>query len=619
MTSIYTRLEPSRSEIRLLTLYPGESDEAIQCSLHTVSLEDDPQYEALSYVWGDCTNTLPIFVNDDEMQVGQTLEAALTHLRLCDSTRILWVDAICINQQDDPEKSVQVPLMGDLYRKATSVLVWLGHGSEEIEATIHWALDHETREIKDDTPEWPAIDIQVPPENQMVEKFYRLFCTYWSFSKMFQHEYWFRMWTFQEFIMSQKTPICVYGHSSCSMSTLVKAFEYFQAAVDAWESDPIFCGEGYWMYRATWLSSMQKNSDDDLGALLRNMKTRISHAEQPRDLVRLLSGTTGRRYTNPRDRIYALFGFSSAFSERHKVDYSKTEERVILEALEYIMRNPESDLLWRFFEPRPGRLSCKKLPSWCPDLDTHRRIWIMDDHYCGLKFTNMSIGIDRLSSDLTTLHMWSWDLGSCKVIWHLDQVSNHGEKALADNNLLSVEQNTRDLARFITLLKTDESFTEIRGTCPGIFYRFARLAVCMIEGHREISDDDLLEAFELFSAWEDQDSFRNEHGSYVTKALELVSSSTIWLGKRACVVTSHGSIGFAPFDTEDNDTMIQPRRPYPPMVLRKEAVDPSSDDQESYLMVGTAHVNTLGSWGDHVFNSLGTKICDIGVVEYLIH
>ena len=118
-----------------------------------------PNYEALSYTWGSSENPTIVQIasissfcsanhihclikewgdyvrneihNSGSLSVTQNLAEALRHLRKEDDFRALWVDAICVNQQDLTERSQQVRRMADIYRSARQVLVWLGPGSAD--------------------------------------------------------------------------------------------------------------------------------------------------------------------------------------------------------------------------------------------------------------------------------------------------------------------------------------------------------------------------------------------------------------------------------------------------------------------------------------------------------
>ncbi|KAK8062665.1 heterokaryon incompatibility protein-domain-containing protein [Apiospora hydei] len=121
------RTSPDKNTIRLMILLPSLDKTApIKSQLVQDTLEPGGQYEALSYVWGAVPGSARIYVDNRPFMATKNLIAALRALRLRDKPRVLWVDAVCINQKDNAEKATQVQLMGQLYSKASNVLVWLG-------------------------------------------------------------------------------------------------------------------------------------------------------------------------------------------------------------------------------------------------------------------------------------------------------------------------------------------------------------------------------------------------------------------------------------------------------------------------------------------------------------
>ena len=143
-------------EIRIIALASGKWDDEIECSLTTVSLDDDPSYETLSYVWGDPKlQKKTILLQRQRFQVTPSLESALRHLRHEETERTMWVDAICINQKDDAEKSVQVQQMRLIYARTSHLVIWVGEASgdsdlgmetmrqvgEELKEGTHWDVD----------------------------------------------------------------------------------------------------------------------------------------------------------------------------------------------------------------------------------------------------------------------------------------------------------------------------------------------------------------------------------------------------------------------------------------------------------------------------------------------
>ncbi|KAN0113244.1 HET domain containing protein [Hyaloscypha variabilis] len=131
---VYTSLQTAgRNQLRLVTLLPSPTQDAtIQCTLSIRSLKDQSlAYEALSYEWGDPNSSQhEILLDGQPFNVRRNLWQALRSLRTELSARTLWIDAICINQEDFAERNHQVAMMGNIYNFASSVRVWLGEKGE---------------------------------------------------------------------------------------------------------------------------------------------------------------------------------------------------------------------------------------------------------------------------------------------------------------------------------------------------------------------------------------------------------------------------------------------------------------------------------------------------------
>ena len=131
-TSIaYTQL--TEDQIRLLILTPGGWNGRIIGSLKMCRLQDEVEYTALSYVWGQkCADDPYLSVNDGSIQIRRSLFEAITELTSGVQELALWVDQICINQNDDNEKQQQIRLMSEIYVRAQRVVGWLGAPVAEI-------------------------------------------------------------------------------------------------------------------------------------------------------------------------------------------------------------------------------------------------------------------------------------------------------------------------------------------------------------------------------------------------------------------------------------------------------------------------------------------------------
>jgi hypothetical protein len=133
----YHNLPPNSKCIRILDILPGTDVQdgthtrPLVCKFKVIDLDTQPQFTALSYVWGKDAQSLQSFIicNGVQIPVTANCQSALKHLyRKLGHLRI-WVDAVCIKQDDLTEKAQQIPLMGSVYSNAESVFLWLGEGT----------------------------------------------------------------------------------------------------------------------------------------------------------------------------------------------------------------------------------------------------------------------------------------------------------------------------------------------------------------------------------------------------------------------------------------------------------------------------------------------------------
>lgn len=119
-------LEPTEQTIRLMRLQTApEHSSPLIAELFVVALETNPQYAALSYCWGSPTPTSRLICNNTELDVRENLGLALSSIRST-SDLPLWVDSICINQDNLRERSAQVAIMTRIYSQATQTFAYLG-------------------------------------------------------------------------------------------------------------------------------------------------------------------------------------------------------------------------------------------------------------------------------------------------------------------------------------------------------------------------------------------------------------------------------------------------------------------------------------------------------------
>jgi hypothetical protein len=137
----YSPLSLRRDSIRLLRLMPNKVESAdIHCELFEYSLQEPCKgthlYEALSYVWGNPEKKLPLRIHNQSFDATVNLHAALLRLRNHFMERILWVDAICIDQENQEEKEHQIQSMAKIYSQANRVVIWLGEAAEDSDLAL---------------------------------------------------------------------------------------------------------------------------------------------------------------------------------------------------------------------------------------------------------------------------------------------------------------------------------------------------------------------------------------------------------------------------------------------------------------------------------------------------
>lgn len=150
MSSLYEALPlPASSKcIRVIEVYPNSletphTDREVHGELSVINLEDDPapKFTALSYVWGVyAPEPHHVRCGASRIRITPNNFAALTTLskKFGNDKFVIWVDAICINQEDEEEKRRQIGMMGDVYSKAAVTYIWLGEGTPETDRAMQY-------------------------------------------------------------------------------------------------------------------------------------------------------------------------------------------------------------------------------------------------------------------------------------------------------------------------------------------------------------------------------------------------------------------------------------------------------------------------------------------------
>ncbi|KAH0497749.1 hypothetical protein TgHK011_005035 [Trichoderma gracile] len=329
-------IDSSASEIRVLQISPGPPESPLQCSFRVTTLDNhDTPYDALSYAWGNDTpdSHESLFFGDTQIGVTPSLANALRRLRLPNETKTIWADALCINQADDIEKSLQVSMMGRIYRQSSQGAIWLGPLGNTSPSDAQAALD---------TLSWVAGEQDPPP---WLSNDTRRISASAALKTLFNVSWWSRIWTVQEAILPPKATI-YWGSFSLPWTTLNKA------------SDSFFNGSAPAIHDEFWSNGCIL----DLQAALRGLG-----ASRGEELFQLLWRWRYRRATDPRDKVYGLLGFRSDISlpSVHMCDYT-VDVRTLYQNVTIDLINRSTDL-----QPLIGRggegTDIPGLASWAVD------------------------------------------------------------------------------------------------------------------------------------------------------------------------------------------------------------------------------------------------------------
>lgn len=197
----YVPLPNAATHIRLLEIVPGTGDN-IDCYYSSHSVADAPGYTALSYTWGDVVPTKTITINSQPLDVRWNCHYALWQIRHYGHTGYIWVDALCINQQDIDEKNHQVQMMGKIYECAEGVLVSLGPEADNSDLVFRFLLAdgyHSPPSLDSDRLEdWL---LKTNFDRQGVADLWIAICA------LANRPYWTRVWIVQELMLANRITI----------------------------------------------------------------------------------------------------------------------------------------------------------------------------------------------------------------------------------------------------------------------------------------------------------------------------------------------------------------------------------------------------------------------------
>jgi hypothetical protein len=358
---------------RVLELHPGTGGH-LSCSLMSRKIgEIILKYEALSYVWGSdaVENEVNIECDGSNLSIGPNLARALTRIRLESESRLLWVDAICINQKDDDERSRQVQCMGDIYANASRVLVWIGE-SVRNEAAECFDLIRKTNTLLDDLYlQYPDVEAIPPIQCQEIIDTNP---ADWDMVRRFMESPWFtRVWVLQEVGLARSATI-YYGRATLEWSQLVEFMLFVASRADiATHIGNVQSGTIWDVFEDIWCSFGNETSWRNELPFTRS----LNGLGSAQSLINILAVTRPYHATDQRDHVYAFLSHPLAAGSTRTggsivtVDYKTDTDDVYLETATRLLETDENPwIVLSSVDHKPDSPSLSgQRPSWVPRWD----------------------------------------------------------------------------------------------------------------------------------------------------------------------------------------------------------------------------------------------------------
>jgi hypothetical protein len=326
----FYRSLPGSHAFRLLILDPGHVSQPVSIRLQVVERATAPPYDAISYVWGDPTNKVTIACDGRPFEITFNLYWALVRIRSVSHPRILWADAICINQSDLLERSNQVMFMGSLYSNASKVYICMGEARD--------GNDFYVQTVVNDAIALGPSSLPLLPDNHPIRNDRR-----WYALGILMESPWFsRAWVVQEAALANE-PIVLYGRAEFGYRNLVTILR--------------------WLGSSTWAINFR------LSTLMIHVEWadwRVNTHGPAYSFVDLLSHAALLSCSDPRDKVYAFLGHPLALpltgSNFVRPDYRKTPAQVYFELSKALIQRTGLRILTTVEQNQSTIL--EDFPSW---------------------------------------------------------------------------------------------------------------------------------------------------------------------------------------------------------------------------------------------------------------
>ena len=589
----------NNSYIRLITLNPKASGASntneVRIELNQHPISECPKYTALSYTWGQPHRTKDIFVETSSqcIKVTENLHAALVHLRRRVPVK-LWIDAICINQDDIKERSSQVRLMRQIYRGANQVVVWIPNPDEPLSSEDEkWTFvnapgieDYRLGEsggwtrIPREVEDYPVIEY---PMSQL---------------RVFQHPWFMRVWILQEVAYARDV--------------------VFKTGKQTIYWDEVEDWVGKYLDRVSDPRNTKVDDDTKVSmgmvSIMSDFRHSIDRDSSKVPLSNLLYQTQYCGATDPKDKIFALLSLTFDVKSDFEISYEWPWPEISKRLTRHTIQESHTLDLLRCVGTRTTTLEGDVLPSWVPDLSgpittppLHRYDryqydqLALENRWCDIGLCN--------ETTLVVRGLWVHDVAhieSNRVIsrddfslytildtfndWHY---AAWVQRNFSRGNSPSFRDNLNEFWSTIRMTKGSQAVEEHVGkkydAGEGWHWHFRKMCTEETIGDSQpedpfdpdnelYEDDDVLdpENPKLYSQWARDVMFPPKDLQHVTG--------------RAFGFTETNQLGLFPYDTRKGDNICLLSGIQIPFVLRR------TDHPGSYKLIGACYIHQSIDW-----------------------
>lgn len=584
MSSLYQYRRLGLAEIRLLSILSTEGSR-IECSLRNVSLDDDPDFTALSYTWDNQSCDQDIVVLDPDgrdkhhLKVTRNLFEALPYLAAHKTNQPWWIDALCINQTDTAEKSSQIPLMGRVYTSAGGVVVWLGKPTPSLQEAIDaipLLLKLETGEGKLTLGEnashahfgLPSIESDA----------------WLGIRDLFRLPWFHRTWTLQEALLPTGSLQFLCTRNVIEWEALNDLLQLCA------RSKPV-----------GMVIKMGRKAQSDACSMFELMAWKRREKVPKLETLAMLSLSRNRSTAIPVDKVYGLLGLVGDLII--DIDYEKPAETVFLNINRHLIANhPQGMSLIRHASNQPRHV---KLPSWCPDWNSREYLTSLLDIYKTGKTEALSEERNLWPSprSVIQLHMRGCrvDEVACAVgppdlpseeerdvqLWYDDADASAKEKRATQ--ILAWDTDCYNVTKAHYNLRAGETMRNVyhRTLIGDQLYGSCCLKLDASIGHSTFSTYMSSPWTEAYPKWNDIPDGRDR-----ALCVEYLDAFARLCTGRSFFATKGGRIGVGPRGTRQGDSVVILPNATVPFILRQ-----MEDDLKVHRLVGEAYVHGL-MWGE---------------------